>query len=93
MKPLVRGSLVRLRLGYSGYTCIVITEDLTSPDDYFQLRYNGVYKDVDPGAVITVLEEKTFQNIWTSNGVATYVKVALNTGQVGWIARRNLSIL
>lgn len=93
MKPLVRGSLVRLRSGYAGYTCIVISEDLTSPNDYFQLRYNGVYKDVDPSAVITVLEEKTFENIWTSNGVATYVKVALNTGQVGWISRRNLSII
>ena len=89
MKPLVLGSLARLRLGYAGYACIVFSEDLTSPNDYFQLQYRGACKDVDPGTLITVLEEKTFPNQRTS----VYVKVALNTGQVGWISRRNLAIV
>jgi hypothetical protein len=93
MKPLVLGSLVRLRLGYMRYACIVFSKDLTSPNDYFQLRYRGACTDVDPGTLITVLEEKTFPNQRTSNGAAAYVKVALNTGQVGWISRRNLAIV
>jgi hypothetical protein len=89
MKPLVRGSLVRLRLGYAGYASIVFSEDLTSHKDYFRLLCRGACKDVDPGTIITVLEEKTFPNKQTS----VYVKVALNTGQVGWIPRRNIAIV
>lgn len=93
MKPLACGSLVRIRLGYSGYTYVATTEDLNSPEDYFRLRFSTLYKGVDHGDVITVLEEKSFLNSWASKGTATYVKVALNTGQVGWIPRRNLAII